>query len=91
MSGLDGYKYLREKPGTWRKQLWFKGRNMSAWHMIAVMRANGYTPEQAAKDYHMPLEAVFEAIDYYQKNKALIEAEVDEEGRRLREAGLLNR
>ncbi len=47
------------------------------------------TPEIAAKYFRLPIEAVQEALDYYQQNQELIHAEVTEEGRRLQEAGLL--
>jgi uncharacterized protein (DUF433 family) len=89
MSVKVEYKYLEARPHRWRKQLWIKGRNMTVWHLIGAMRAGRYTPEQAAENYDLPLEAIEEAIEYYEQNQALIEAEVEEEGRRLREAGLL--
>ena len=61
---------------------------MTVWHLIGAMRASGYTKEQTAANYALPLEAVAEAMAYYQENCALIEAEVEEESRRLRAAGL---
>lgn len=62
---------------------------MTVWQLIGAMRAGGYTKEQAAENYDLPLEAVEEAMAYYDEHRGLIEAEVEEEGRRLREAGLL--
>ena len=84
------YKYLESRPHRWRKQLCIKGRNMTVWHVVGGMRADGYTKEEAAENYSLPIEAVEEALQYYVENRALIEAEVEEEGRRLREAGLLH-
>jgi len=43
------------------------------------MRANGYTPERMAKNYGLPVEAIREALDYYEKNKELVQAEVEAE------------
>ncbi len=89
MSVQTEYKYLEARPHPWSKQLCIKGRNMTVWHLIAWARVCNQSPEEVARDRDLPLEAVLEAYDYYEKNKALIEAEVEEEGRLLREEGLL--
>jgi uncharacterized protein (DUF433 family) len=89
MSATAAYKYLEARPHRWRKQLWIKGRHMTVWQLIGAMRAGGYTKEQAAENDDLLLEAIEEAMEYYQENRALIGAEVEEEGRRLREACLL--
>ena len=49
------------------------------------MRVNHFTPEQVAQDGGLPLEAVLEALDYYEKNKELVDAEAREEKRVLQE------
>jgi uncharacterized protein (DUF433 family) len=46
------------------------------------MLSNNLTPEQTAEAYGLPVEAVLEAWQYYQENKALVDAEVREERRR---------
>jgi uncharacterized protein (DUF433 family) len=89
MSAKVTYKYLEARPHRWRRQLWIRGRHITVWQLIGAMRAGGYTKEQAAENYDLPVEAVEEAMAYYNENRGLIEAEVEEEGRRLREAGLL--
>jgi uncharacterized protein (DUF433 family) len=89
MAAKIAYHYLEARPHRWRKQLWIKGRHMTVWHLIGMMRAGGYTKEQVAANYDLPLEAVEEAMEYYRENRALIEAEVEEETRRLHESGLL--
>jgi uncharacterized protein (DUF433 family) len=83
------YRYLEARPHKWKQQFWIKGRNMTVWNLVASMRTNGDTPEIAASCFRLPIEAVQEALDYYQQNQELIHSEVTEEGRRLREAGLL--
>jgi uncharacterized protein (DUF433 family) len=45
------------------------------------MMSNHLTPEQTAKAYGLPVEAVLESWEYYQQNKALVDAEVREERR----------
>lgn len=83
------YRYLEPRLHPWRKILWVKGRNMHVWHLVATMLREGETPEETAKNFGLPLEAVLEALDYYQRNKALVDAETEEEGQRLRAQGWL--
>ena len=85
------YCYLEARPHKWKKQLWIKGRNMTVWNLVASMRTNRDTPEIAAKCFRLPIEAIQEALDYYEQNKDLIHTEVAEEGRRLKETRLLKR
>ncbi|MDW8030031.1 MAG: DUF433 domain-containing protein, partial [Armatimonadota bacterium] len=73
------YRYLEARPQTGRKQLYIKGRNMTVWQLLTAMWADNETPEQVAKNRDLPIEAIYEALDYYEKNKDLIHAEVDEE------------
>lgn len=83
------YKYLESRPHPWRKILWIKGRNMHVWHLVATMLREGEAPEETAKNFGLPVEAVLEALDYYQRNKALVDAETEEEGQHLRAKGPL--
>jgi uncharacterized protein (DUF433 family) len=82
------YKYLEARPDSWCKQLCLKERNMTVWHVIGRMQAHGYSSAEAAEQFDLPLAAVLEAVDYYQRNKDLVDAETAEEERRLRVAGL---
>ena len=83
------YHYLEPRPHPWRKILWIIGRNMHVWHLVATLLREGETPEETARNFGLPVEAVREALDYYQRNKALVDAETEEEGRRLRVKGQL--
>lgn len=76
---FEHYQYLVSRPETRRKQLYLKGRNMTAGQLVYKMRANQMTAEQAAQDMDLPLEQVREAIAYYQTHRHLIESEVEEE------------
>lgn len=82
------YKHLEARPDSWRKQLYLKERNMTVWHVVGRMQAHGYSSAEAAEQFDLPLAAVLEAVDYYQRNKDLVDAETAEEERRLRVAGL---
>jgi uncharacterized protein (DUF433 family) len=89
METAASYHYLEARPHPWRKILWLKGRHMHVWHVVATMLREEETPEETAKNFGLPVEAVHEALNYYQRNKALVDAETAEEGRRLRIKGQL--
>ena len=78
------YQWLEPKPyKQFTKQLGIKGRNMIVWNLVADIVVSEKTPEYVASNYRLPLEAVQEALDYYYAKKEWIDAEVDEQGRRL--------
>jgi uncharacterized protein (DUF433 family) len=81
------WKYLVARPHPWRRQLWIKDRNLTVGQLVSTVRANRLSPEQASKDLGLPLEAVLEALAYYDANRDLIQAEAAEERRRLGERG----
>jgi uncharacterized protein (DUF433 family) len=83
------YQYLESRPHPWRKTPWIIGRNMHVWHLVATMLRERETPEETARNFDLPVDAVREALDYYQRNQALVDAETEEEGRRLRAKGQL--
>ncbi len=82
---VSQYRYLEFHPHRQRKQARIKGTGKTIWDVVCWMRVNDFTPEQVAQDGGLPLEAVLEALDYYEKNKELIDAEVQEEKRLLKE------
>lgn len=79
------YRYLEFLSHPWRKQPRIKGTGKSVWDVVCWMRINHFTPEQVAQDGGLLLEAVLEALDYYEKNKELVDAEAQEEKRLLQE------
>jgi uncharacterized protein (DUF433 family) len=79
------YQHLERRPGSWRRQLHIKGLHLSVAHIVYGMRANDMTAEEAAEDYDLPVEAIREALLYYERHRDLVEADQDEE-RRLIEA-----
>jgi uncharacterized protein (DUF433 family) len=91
MSVPTTYQWLEPKPyKKFTKQLGIRGRNMIVWNLVTGIVVRGETPEYVAEDYHLPVEAVREALDYYHANKEWINAEVDEIARKhgLRSAGM---
>ncbi len=84
MSANTTYQWLEPKPyKRFTRQLGIRGRNMTVWNLVADVVVSGRTPQEVADDYRLPLEAVSEALEYYQANKEWIDAEIDEEGRQL--------
>lgn len=84
---VSPWLYLVARPHPWRRQLSIKGRNMTVGQLLAAMRANSLTPEQASVEFDLPLAAIEEALAYEQQNPGLIDLEFCEERRRLAERG----
>ncbi len=81
---IFGYhRYLVERPHPWRRQLYLKGRNMTVGQLVATMRANHLSPEEAAEDMDLPLEQVREALAYYDLHRDLVDMELQEEAGRV--------
>lgn len=80
MAVTPTYKHLVPRPHKGKKQLYVKGRgSLTARGIVGAMHANGLTPAQVAKNFDLPVEAVWECIQYYEENKELVDAEVWEE------------
>jgi uncharacterized protein (DUF433 family) len=84
------YQHLEARPGSNYRQLFLKGRRIrTAVVEESVHGPDPRTPEEFARDFQVPLEAVLEALDYVAQNRPLIEQERDREAARLRARGLL--
>lgn len=84
------YQHLEPRPGSNYRQLWLKGRRIRA--AVVYENIHGpdpYTPEEFARDFQVPLEAVHEALDYVTNNMSLIQAERAREAASLRARGLI--
>ena len=78
MSAQTTYKWLEPKPAKRStRQLGIRGRNMTAWNLVADVVVGGKNPEDVANDYRLPLEAVEEALAYYHANQEWIDEEID--------------
>jgi uncharacterized protein (DUF433 family) len=56
---------------------------MTVWNLVAKIVVGDVPPEEVARRFDLPLEAVQEALDYYHTNNAWIDEEVNAEGRQL--------
>jgi uncharacterized protein (DUF433 family) len=85
------YQHLEARPGSNYRQLFLKGRRIRAEVMFhAVHGPEPRTPEEVARDFEVPLEAVLEAVDYVEHNPEVIRADRDREEASLRARGLLD-
>jgi uncharacterized protein (DUF433 family) len=84
------YRHLESRPGSNYRQLFLKGRRIRAAVVDeAIHGPDPYTPEEFAQEFHVPLEAVLEALNYVEHHRSLIQQEREEEAARLRARGLL--
>ena len=82
------WHYLVRRQHPWRKQLYIKGRNLTARQLVGSMKANQLDEEAAAADYHLPVEAVREALAYVESNRDLLETEAEIERLMLKRRGV---
>jgi uncharacterized protein (DUF433 family) len=66
------WQHLVVRKHPWRKQLYIKGRNMTVRQLVGGVKANRFTEEEAAKDLHLPVEAIREALAYFEANPEVI-------------------
>ncbi len=85
---LGTWRWLVERPHPWRRQLWVKGRKLLASAVWLDALTNGMGPPEAAQNWDLPQEACEEIFAYCEDNKALIEAEANEERQRLNQANV---
>jgi uncharacterized protein (DUF433 family) len=73
------WRHLVSRPRSWRKQLFVRGRNLTVRHVMGALRSEARTPEETAADLDIPVEAVHEAIAYYDQNRDMVDAEAVQE------------
>lgn len=82
------WSFLVARPHSWRKQLFVKGTKIPASVVWNDLHTEKLTPEQAAKNWDIPVEAVRECIVYCEKNKELLRLEALEARQFLESEGL---
>ncbi len=88
MSEQGEYRYLRPRRGSNYRQLFIEGRIRAEVVYRGTVGLEPLTPEEVAREYDIPVEAVREAIDYCIKNKELLDAERAEEQADIKARGL---
>jgi hypothetical protein len=69
------YQYLQPKRGSRYPQLAVSGRIRAEILYRETLGPEPLSPEQVAKEYNIPVEAVLEAIHYCEHNRALLDSE----------------
>jgi hypothetical protein len=69
------YKYLLPKRGSRYQQLAVGGRIRAEILYRETLGPEPLSPEQVAREYGVPVEAVLEAIHYCEHNRDLLDAE----------------
>ena len=82
------WQYLEQRSQSWRQQLYFKGKKLTAFAVWSDMIVNGETPQEAAENWDLPLEAVQEAITYCETHQELLKQEAEIERHSLEELGV---
>jgi hypothetical protein len=82
------YKYLQAKCGSRYKQLAVCGRIRAEILYRETLGPESLTPEQVAKEYNIPTDAVLEAIHYCEHNRELLDAERAREQAAIEARGL---
>jgi len=75
------WQYLEQRSSSWRKQLYLKGKKLTAFTVWSDMLVNEMTPEEVAESKELPLAAVMEAIEYCQTHQELLRKEAEAERR----------
>lgn len=89
MSSQVPYQHLESRSRSNYRQLWIKGRHIRAEVLYRLtIGTEPRTPEKVAQDYDLPVEAVYEAIDYARRHQALLAAERNRETSRMKTLGL---
>lgn len=74
------YQYLGPKRGSMYRQYFVKGRGVRAASLYhALQEPDAMTPEEAAADWNVPVEAVYEAVDYCQKHQDVLRQDWEDE------------
>ena len=80
MRATPVYRYLMMQPDHWLQQAFFVGRpKLPVSRVIEAIQANGQSLEEAARDWSLPVTAITEALDYYQRFHDVIETDAAKE------------
>ena len=82
------YKHLMPKKCSSYRQLYVGGRIRAEVIYRETVGTEPLTPEEVAREYSIPVEAVLEAIDYCIRNKDLLDAERASEAASIKARGL---
>lgn len=73
------WEWLVARPHAWRRQLWIKGRKITAGSLARSAEINEWSPERTAFEFDLPVAAVLECIRYLEQHRELVDAEEAED------------
>ena len=82
------WQYLVKRSHPWRRQLYIKGRKLLASTIWQDILSNQMSNEEAAENWDLPLDAIYEVIRYCESHQELLKLEADEEQYRLTTKGV---
>ena len=85
----NNYRYLTQRSDSSYRELFISGTKIRAQSIVSEMENECLTPAAIAGDYHVPLEAVLEAIEYVHANEAYLASERRRERQQAIEQGYL--
>lgn len=89
MSESNSYQHLERRQASNYRQFFVKGRRIRAETLYReTVGIDPRTPEEVARDFEVPLEAVLESIHYCEHNEDLLRQERDEDWADIRARGL---
>jgi uncharacterized protein (DUF433 family) len=82
------YQHPEYRPGSNYREMWLKGRRIRASVVHGWIHGpDPMTPEEFARDFKVPLEAVHDALAYVDRNRDFIAQERDREAANIRARG----
>jgi uncharacterized protein (DUF433 family) len=84
---VEPWQHLVQRRHAWRRQLYVKGRNMTARQLVGAIKANQLDEADAAANHRISPLAIREALAYVEQNRDLIEAEAEIERLMLKRPG----
>jgi len=90
MAETVDYIHLAPREGSGYQQYFVKGRSLRAETLFrATVRPEPMTPDDVARVYDLPVDAVREAVHYCVRNPALLEREREKDWAESRARGLM--
>lgn len=69
------YRFLSRRSGSSYRELFVCGTSLRAQSLVSDMENAGMSPEEIAAEYHLPLDAVLEAVEYVHENEEYLAGE----------------
>jgi hypothetical protein len=84
----SGWLYLVTRSHSWKKQLFVKGRKLTAAQVWLDMQVNQFSVADAMENWDLPEAAIAEIVSYCERHSDLLRAEAEEEKLNLLQRGV---